>query len=153
LVSGSGHALSKPVTPEVPGLARFRGKTFHSSRWDHAFSLANKRVAVIGTGASAIQIVPSIAPIVAKLHVFQRTAPWGLPKPAGAISERRRRWFRRIPLLQRLARFWIYWRHEGFAIGFVHRPRWLEMLGRFVRRHVEANVPDPVLRAKVMPNY
>src|SRR5579883_1861327 len=71
LVAGCGP-LNRPATPDIPGLDSFAGKTFHSARWDHSFALDGKRVAVVGTGASAIQIVPAIAPIVDRLHVFQR---------------------------------------------------------------------------------
>ena len=84
LVPGCGP-LSRPQLPDIPGLASFEGKTFHSARWDHSFDLGGKSVAVVGTGASAIQIVPSIAPEVGKLFVYQRTPPWLMPKPDGPI--------------------------------------------------------------------
>jgi len=79
VVSGTGP-LNKPDTPELPGLERFTGHVFHSSHWDHGYDLGGKRVAVIGTGASAIQIVPAIASRVAQLHLFQRTPPWVMPR-------------------------------------------------------------------------
>ncbi|MFI5302879.1 MAG: flavin-containing monooxygenase, partial [Polyangiales bacterium] len=153
VVSGSGHALSRPVLPDIPGLKSFEGKLFHSARWDHSFSLEGKTVAVIGTGASAIQIVPSIAPKVGRLHLFQRTAPWIVPKPDRAITAREQARFRRVPLLQRLARQSIYLRREAFALGFVVEPRILKIGEHFVRRYLAANVKDPALRAKLTPSY
>ena len=92
---------------------------FHSARWDDAYPLEGKNVAVVGTGASAIQIVPAIAPRVKKLSVFQRTAPWILPKPDGAIPAWKRAVFRRVPFAQKLARRRIYWTRELMAVGFV----------------------------------
>ena len=97
LVSGTG-ALSEPSIPDLPGLADFQGATFHSAQWDHDYDLEGKRVAVIGTGASAIQFVPSIQPEVAKLHLFQRTPPWVLPHNDRPITAGERRAYRRLPL-------------------------------------------------------
>ena len=96
-------ALSEPVVPDLPGLASFEGRTFHSARWDHTFDLEGRRVAVIGTGASAVQFIPEIQPKVAKLLLFQRTPAWVLPRPEGKIGAWQRRLFRRFPFLQRLA--------------------------------------------------
>ena len=101
VVSACG-GLSRPAWPDIPGLRVFGGKTFHSARWDDSADLDGKTVAVIGTGASAIQIVPAIAPKVGRLHLFQRTPPWILPKWDRAIAPREREWFSRVPLLQRL---------------------------------------------------
>ncbi|MBV8295391.1 MAG: NAD(P)/FAD-dependent oxidoreductase, partial [Acidimicrobiia bacterium] len=88
---GANGALSEPATPDIPGLDRFQGPAFHSARWDQTRSLTGERVAVVGTGASAIQIVPSIQPDVAQLHVFQRTPPWVLPHSGRPISGVERR--------------------------------------------------------------
>src|SRR5215208_3795996 len=107
LVMASG-ALSEPRVPELPGLGGFKGKSFHSARWDHSYDLRAKRVAVIGTGASAVQFVPEIQPLVSRLHVFQRTPPWVMPRTERAFTERERRLFRRFPLLQRAERAAIY---------------------------------------------
>src|SRR5581483_2179975 len=93
LVAGVG-ALSDPAIPALPGIERFQGRAFHSARWDHSYELAGKRVAVIGTGASAIQFVPQIQPKVAQLSLFQRTPPWVLPRGDRAIPERTRRLLR-----------------------------------------------------------
>lgn len=103
VVSGMG-GLSTPAYPRLDGLENFQGKVFHSQQWDHDYDLKGKRVAVIGTGASAIQFVPEIQPLVAALDLYQRTPPWILPKPDRAISETERRRFRRFPLVQKLWR-------------------------------------------------
>src|SRR5687768_4956537 len=87
LVMASG-ALSEPRVPDLPGLADFKGRSFHSARWDHSYDLKGKRVAVIGTGASAIQFIPEIQPLVERLHVFQRTPPWVMPRTDRPYSER-----------------------------------------------------------------
>ncbi len=152
LIAACG-GLSKPATPDILGLDSFQGKMFHSARWDHSYSLSGKRVAVIGTGASAIQIVPSIAPQVGQLAVYQRTPPWIMPKRDHAISESQRSRFARIPAVQLAARSLIYLTHELMAFGFVVEPRILELLSRLVRKFLEKSIPDPKLRAKLSPNY
>ncbi len=152
LITACG-GLSKPATPEILGLDSFRGKMFHSARWDHSYSLSGKRVAVIGTGASAIQIVPSIAPQVAKLAVFQRTPPWIMPKRDHAITEVQQHRFARHPAVQRAARSLIYLAHELLALGFVIEPKILEMISRLVRKFLQKSIPDPELREKLTPHY
>jgi cation diffusion facilitator CzcD-associated flavoprotein CzcO len=152
LVPGCGP-LSRPSLPDIPGLASFQGTMFHSARWDDAFPLDGKNVAVVGTGASAIQIVPAIAPRVKKLSVFQRTPPWILPKPDGAIPAWKRAVFRKVPLAQTLARRRIYWTRELMAVGFVVDPRILKALSRLARLNLRKHVKDPVLREKLTPGY
>lgn len=152
VISGCG-GLSKPQMPDIPGLETFRGEIFHSARWDDRAELSGKTVAVIGTGASAIQIVPSIAPIVGKLEVYQRTPPWILPKQDRGIGEREQEWFARVPALQKLARAGQWLRHELTAAGFVADPRIMKVLGRLGERYLEKSVPDPVLREKLKPSY
>jgi len=152
IILGCGF-LSRPAFPQVPGLGSFQGPVFHSSRWNHDVSLEGKTVGVIGTGASAIQIVPSIAPQVGRLHLFQRTPPWILPKPDRDMTPREKDRFRRIPALQRLMRYAIYWRAELFALGFVVNPRMMRFGEHMARRFLEESVPDPDLRAKLTPNY
>ena len=151
LVSAAGP-LVEPKLPDFPGLERFQGPAFHSARWDHSASLKGKRVAAIGTGASAIQFVPKIAPDVARLHVFQRTPPWVMPHSARPITRTERRLFRLIPPLQRLVRGGIYTAREFLVLGFVKRPRALQLLERVSRRHMERSLP-PELIAKTTPNY
>jgi cation diffusion facilitator CzcD-associated flavoprotein CzcO len=152
LITATG-GLSRPAYPSIAGLERFAGPKFHSARWDHSFPLDGKTVAVIGTGASAIQIVPAIAPRVARLDVYQRTPPWILPKRDRDVPPRARAMFRRVPALQRLARLGQYWRHELLALGFVGDPRLLEWASRLALRYLEASVPDRELRARLTPSY
>ncbi len=152
LISAAG-ALSDPKIPALEGLERFQGRTFHSARWDHGYDVAGKRIAVVGTGASAIQFVPAIAPAVAQLHVFQRTAPWVLPHSDRAISSRERRLYRRFPLLQRLVRGGVYSARELLVLGFVKEPKLMKAVERLARAQMRHQVPDRALRARVEPGY
>jgi cation diffusion facilitator CzcD-associated flavoprotein CzcO len=152
VVSGCGP-LSRPKLPDIPGLGSFEGKTFHSARWDHAFPLEGKTVAVVGTGASAVQIVPEIAPKVGKLFVYQRTAPWVMPKPDGPIPHWKRRLYARVPAAQNAARQGIYWSREMLALGFVVEPRIMKLGERLARRFLARSVADPALRARLTPSY
>ena len=153
VISASGHALSRPVFPDIAGRESFAGKSMHSAEWDHGFALEGKTVAVIGTGASAIQIVPAIAPKVGHLLVYQRTAPWILPKPDPELSSWKKTLYRRMPFLQLLARDLIYWKREFTAAGFVLDPRIMKFAGRMAMRHMKASVSDPALREKLTPRY
>jgi cation diffusion facilitator CzcD-associated flavoprotein CzcO len=145
-------ALAEPVIPDLPGLATFKGARFHSARWDHSFDLAGKRVAVIGTGASAIQFVPAIQPTVAHMTVFQRTPPWLLPRNDHEIAARRRRLFAAIPSLQRLARARIYLQFESLILAFQH-PVLMRLVEQRARKHLQAQVADPEPRRKLTPSY
>src|SRR5829696_6327660 len=152
LISAAG-ALSDPKTPEIGGLDSFKGRMFHSARWDHTYDVTGKRVAVIGTGASAIQFVPAIAPKVERMHVFQRTAPWIMPHTDRPISARERRLYRRFPLLQRLVRGGVYSARELLVLGFVKEPRLMKVVERLARKHMDSQISDPELRRKVEPGY
>ncbi|HEX8067259.1 MAG TPA: NAD(P)/FAD-dependent oxidoreductase [Thermoleophilaceae bacterium] len=152
LVSAMGP-LTEPKLPDVPGIETFEGRTFHSARWDHDYDLRGKRVASIGTGASAIQYVPAIQPKVEQLHVFQRTAPWIVPHTNRPITGIERRVFRALPALQRLVRGGVYTAREALVLGFVKRPRAMRLLQRVARRHMETQVSDPELLEKVTPDY
>ena len=145
--------LTRPAYPDIPGIERFRGETFHSQQWDHDCDLSGKRVAVIGTGASAIQFVPQIAPDVQRLHLFQRTPPWIMPKPDHPIGRRMRERFRRRPGRQRFLRRFIYWFLEARVLGFVVSPRLMKLMEHQARRHLRRQVPDPELRGKLTPDY
>ncbi|TKC87332.1 NAD(P)/FAD-dependent oxidoreductase [Trinickia terrae] len=153
IVIAASGALSRPAMPRIPGIERFRGKLFHSARWDHDYPLEGKTVAVIGTGASAIQFVPKIQPLVARLHLFQRTAPWIMPKRDPIVTERMRRLFKRLPFTQRLMRAALYWQHESRALAFVAHPKLMTWPMKFSLGYLERRVPDPLLRAKLTPNY
>jgi cation diffusion facilitator CzcD-associated flavoprotein CzcO len=151
LVTAAG-ALSDPVIPDLPGVDRFQGRAFHSARWDHEVDLRGKRVAVIGTGASAIQFVPEIQPRVARLHVFQRTPPWILPRHQRELRVAERRFFRRVPAAQRAVRGAIYLAREAFVLAF-RNPRAMRMAQHVALRHLRKSVPDPALRKKLTPEW
>jgi cation diffusion facilitator CzcD-associated flavoprotein CzcO len=144
--------LSEPKVPALPGLDGFEGTVFHSARWDHQHDLTGRQVAVVGTGASAIQFLPEIQPRAGRLRIFQRTAPWVLPRRDRALTRAERWLFRAVPATQRLARWWIYWTREGFTAAFLH-PRLMRLPQRLALRHLRAAVPDPELRARLTPDY
>jgi cation diffusion facilitator CzcD-associated flavoprotein CzcO len=152
LVAGAGP-LFEPKTPDLPGLERFQGHTFHSARWDHSYDLKGKRVATIGTGASAIQFVPEIAPQVERLTVFQRTAPWIMPHTARRTTRLERTLYRRFPALQKLSRGGIYAARELLVLGFVKEPRLMKLLERIPKAHMRRQISDPELLEKVTPDY
>ncbi|RKP45212.1 flavin-containing monooxygenase [Trinickia fusca] len=152
LISGMG-GLSRASVPEIEGLSTFAGKTFHSQQWDHGYALAGKRVGVIGTGASAIQFVPQIAPHVAHLALFQRTPPWIMPKPDRAISTAERWLFEHLPFTQRLARTGLYWLLESRALGFSVHPGIMKALQKLALRHLHRQIPDAMLRGILTPGY
>jgi cation diffusion facilitator CzcD-associated flavoprotein CzcO len=151
LVSATGP-WSEPVIPDLPGLESFEGSVFHSSRWDHAHSLQGAHVAVIGTGASAVQFLPHIRRSAERVTVFQRTAQWVLPKPDRAITAVERHLFRRFPLLQRALRNAIYYGSE--LAGFAERNPWA-MAGfqRIARSHLHRQVSDLGLRRALTPDH
>jgi len=148
----AGGPLSSPVIPDLPGLSSFDGPTFHSARWNHDLDLSGRQVAVIGTGASAVQFVPRIAPAVAGLRLFQRTAPWVVPRRDRDFSARERRAFLRVPALRRLARAGVYWGREMAALGFLHPPM-MRLAERQARRHLDTSIADPALRRALTPAY
>ncbi|UCP00001.1 NAD(P)/FAD-dependent oxidoreductase [Metapseudomonas lalkuanensis] len=152
VVSGMG-ALSTPSIPPLNGLSNFKGETFHSQQWNHDYDLTGKRVAVVGTGASSIQFVPQIQKQVAQLDLYQRTAPWIMPKPDRAISEGERSRFKRFPFLQQLWRGAIYTVLESRVIGFALTPKVMKLAEWVARGYIKRKIKDPVLRAKVTPDY
>jgi cation diffusion facilitator CzcD-associated flavoprotein CzcO len=145
--------LAEPSLPDIPGLGSFAGAAFHSARWRHDYDVAGKRIAVIGTGASAIQFVPEIRKTAAQVTVFQRTPPWVLPHSNRRITGFERMLYRRVPALQRVPRAFVYWSRELFVTGLLRNSRMLARLEAVARRHLERQVRDPELRAKVMPDY
>ncbi|MGW3995987.1 flavin-containing monooxygenase [Amycolatopsis sp. NPDC004772] len=152
LVAGVG-ALHLPMIPELPGIERFEGPAYHSARWRHDVDLAGKKVAVIGTGASAVQFVPKIAPEVAELTLFQRTPPWIMPKADHEMSGRTRALFKAVPPAQRAYRTLLYWLLEARAVGF-NGQSWVMKLGqRIAKRNIHRAIEDPQLRRKVTPDY
>ncbi|WP_370946112.1 flavin-containing monooxygenase [Amycolatopsis sp. cg5] len=152
LVAGVG-ALHIPNIPALPGIERFKGHSFHSATWDHGYDLHGKRVAVVGTGASAIQFVPEIVGDVSELHLYQRTPPWVLPRGNGRIKESTQRLFERVPLVRKAYRNAVYWTAESLAVGFNGHPGILKVGEYFGKRHIAKQIADPELRRKVTPNY
>jgi cation diffusion facilitator CzcD-associated flavoprotein CzcO len=152
VVAGTG-GLSEPAIPDLPGLGRFGGPVFHSARWDHSVDLAGKRVAVVGTGASAIQFVPEIQPQVERLHLFQRTPAWIMPHTDRPTTRLERALYRRFPAVQRLIRSAVYWARETFVLGFSYDRRIMRVPQGIARRHLHRQIADPGLRAKLTPDY
>ncbi|HXL98518.1 MAG TPA: NAD(P)/FAD-dependent oxidoreductase [Rhizomicrobium sp.] len=152
VVSGIG-ALHLPAFPKIKGLETFAGRAFHSSDWDESYDLAGKRVAVIGTGASAIQIVPNIAGKVKELSLFQRTPSWIVPRMDRAFSDKTKSRFRRFPRLQRALRHVIYLALESRALGFISRPGMLKAGEKMARDYIARSIPDPAMRQKLTPDY
>lgn len=152
LITGSG-GLSEPRLPDIDGIEDFAGEVFHSARWDHDVDLAGKRVAVIGTGASSIQIVPEIAEVVGHLDVYQRTAPWVIPRNDRRYTRLERLLFRHVPAVQRAYRTATYWARESYVPAFTWRPRLATPARRAALLNIARGIPDPDLRARVTPDY
>jgi cation diffusion facilitator CzcD-associated flavoprotein CzcO len=145
--------FTKPALPDIAGLASFRGPMFHSMQWRHDVDLRGRRVAVIGTGASAVQFVPEVAKLASQLTVFQRTPPWVLPRPDKPYGALRRRLQRALPLAQRLARWGVYWRNELLAFGFLGNRLAQRAARALALAHLRRAVPDAALRALLTPDY
>lgn len=152
VILASTGALSEPIIPNLPGRERFAGKAFHSAHWDHSHSLAGRRVAVVGTGASAIQIIPEIQAKVGKLLVFQRTPAWVIPRFDREFGPRQRQLFATLPITQKLLRASLYLRHESMLIGF-RNPGIMKLIERRVIDYLEHMVPDPELRRRLTPKF
>jgi cation diffusion facilitator CzcD-associated flavoprotein CzcO len=152
LVTACG-VLNKPQLPNLPGLETFAGPAFHSAQWRHDVDLNGKRVGVIGTGASAVQIVPEIAPRVASLTLFQRSAPYVIPKPDRPYGARERKLYRKLPFLLRASRALTYAVHEVRFVAFGYVRAAIEPSRRIFEKMLERQVPDPELRRKLTPDY
>jgi cation diffusion facilitator CzcD-associated flavoprotein CzcO len=152
VVLGNGP-LAEPAIPDLPGLDTFRGTTFHSAAWRADHDLTGERVAVIGTGASAIQFLPEIQPTAGSITLFQRTPPWVLPHRNRRITGAERALYRRVPAVQRFVRGLVYWMRELFVSGLLRNAKSLEKVEALAHKHLAAQVPDAELRAKVTPDY
>jgi cation diffusion facilitator CzcD-associated flavoprotein CzcO len=144
---------SRPRTPSFPGMDSFEGTILHSAQWDASVDLKGKRVAVIGTGASAIQIVPNIAPEVAEVRVFQRSPAWIVPRGERKISRLERGLFRAFPLLQHLERQRVYWFMELVGLAFQGNPLLSRVLKSMALKKLKKEVRDPELRRRLTPTY
>jgi cation diffusion facilitator CzcD-associated flavoprotein CzcO len=152
VVSGLG-ALHTPRIPKLSGIESFTGSSFHSARWDHSVDLTGKKVAVIGTGASAVQFVPIIAEQVGELQLYQRSPAWVLPRRNWAIPKFIQQLFATVPLTRSIFRYLTYWFGESVALGVhgygnLHKP-----LEWAAKANIRSNIKDPTLAAKLTPDY
>lgn len=145
--------LSNSSFPRMEGLDTFEGHKIHSARWDHGYDFTGKRVAVIGTGASAIQIVPELVKRAAHVKVFQRTPGWILPRPDYASSDAAKRLFRRYPATQSALREALYWVHESMAAGVVWTTPLTRAFEAVARAFLRSQVKDRWLRRQLTPDY
>ncbi len=152
LIMGTG-GLSRPQMPAIKGIESFAGELFHTARWRHDISLEGKRIGIIGTGASAIQIVPEIADKVGHLSIFQRTPPWLIFKPDFPVPQWRRRLRAKLPILQKLNRVYTYTWHESWAVAFTRFPAMLKIVQLLAKGFMSLNIRDKVLRNKLKPDY
>jgi cation diffusion facilitator CzcD-associated flavoprotein CzcO len=151
VIAGAGP-LHEPNIPDIPGIDTFEGKVFHSARWDHDYDLTGRKVAVVGTGSSAIQFVPKIQPQVEKLHLFQRTAPWVLPKLDRRIPKGEKALFRRFPRAQKAARNMIYMTLELVQLA-QRRPKVMQRIQKVMLLHLKRQVKDPEMQRALTPNF
>jgi cation diffusion facilitator CzcD-associated flavoprotein CzcO len=152
-VFGALGPLHRWSVPKIPGIESFRGKLFHSARWDHGFDPRGKRVATVGAGASAIQFIPELVKDVARLCSFQRTPAWVLPREEGPYRELTKQLFEKAPALSWVHRARIFAGHELRTLGFAYDPRVLRLAERLARRNLERSVQDPKLREILTPSY
>ena len=152
LLSGAG-GLSEPKLPDIEGIETFQGEVFHSAQWDHSVDLTGKRVAVIGTGASAIQIVPELQEVVGHLDLYQRTAPYVLPRHDRRYSALEKAALKHVPGLQKLYRTAIYWGRETYVPAFTLQPKIAAPAKKMALDNLRKAVADPVLREKLTPTF
>lgn len=152
LISACG-GLTEPLTPEITGAGEFTGTAMHTARWDHSVDLTGKRVAVVGTGASAIQVIPAIAPIARQVVVLQRTPPWVMPRRDRVVPEWYRSALGALPPFHRAMRGLSSWAREVQLLSFTRQGTFRRMGERIARRHLEAHVSDPELRERIRPRY
>ncbi|HEX4338399.1 MAG TPA: NAD(P)/FAD-dependent oxidoreductase [Polyangiaceae bacterium] len=152
VVTATGQ-LNRPMHPDIPGLSEFRGPVFHSAEWKYDHDLRGERVALIGSGASAVQIVPSIAGLTLRLHVFQRTPSWVIPKADYVYPAAVRAAFRRVPGLLKLNRYLMYWLLEPRFAAFSSGSRLSAWFEKQVRKYMEEQIPDPSMQKKLIPDY
>jgi cation diffusion facilitator CzcD-associated flavoprotein CzcO len=153
VVVAAAGPLCDPKMPDIPGLGSFPGQVFHSARWDHSCELRGKRIAVIGTGASAIQLVPQVQRVADRLTLFQRTPPWVLPRMDRRITGIERWLHTRVPATRALRRAALWGVRELQVGTFTRRPGLLVPVERLATRHLRRAVKDPALRARLTPDY
>lgn len=152
LVAATGP-LSEPAVPDIKGASSFRGQTWHSAEWRHDVDLAGKRVAVVGTGASAIQFVPHVQQEAGHLTLFQRTATWIMPRRDRRFASWEKWLHRLVPGVQRLRRTATYASLESRIVGFTRWPGLLRLAEKVALRHLHSQIADPEVRAKLTPDF
>jgi len=152
LINSSG-SLSQPSIPNIKGKEKFKGKWFHTSRWDHSFDYTNKKVAVIGTGASSVQVVPAIASKVKELFVFQRTAHWVLPRPDRILSKQEQKFIHSSKWITNLYREFIFWKLESRMLAFKGNKLLIKLFQKKAEYFLKKKVPDNELRKKLTPDF
>ncbi len=152
-VVGGFGGLNRPSFPDIDGLEKFGGPVFHSAQWDHSVPLEGKRIGVIGTGASAIQVIPQVAKVAAEVTVFQRTAPWVVPKIDRRIPAWEQALYAHVPLTQKLVRGAIFAITEGVGVAITRAPALMKIGELWARRHMRRAIADPELREAVEPAY
>jgi cation diffusion facilitator CzcD-associated flavoprotein CzcO len=152
LITATGQ-LNQPAYPPLKGIDAFHGPHFHSARWDHSVDLRGKTVAVVGTGASAIQFVPEVTKVAGKLMLFQRSAAYVISKPDRAYSKLEHRILEKWPLTHTLDRARIYVANEARVLGFTSFQKAMELYKWLFRRQLTSQIEDPALREKLTPDY
>lgn len=145
--------LANASFPKIRGIENFKGKKIHSAQWDHEYDFTGKRVAVIGTGASAIQIIPELVKKVDKLKVFQRTPAWVMPRPDFSTSELSKKLFAKLPFTQKAIREALYWTHESMALAVIWSSPVTRLGERLGQAFLKSQVPDPWMRRQLKPDY
>ncbi|CAF1025765.1 unnamed protein product [Didymodactylos carnosus] len=153
LVGGYGPLSNAKYPDNIEGIRTFQGDQFHSANWDTSYLLDKKRVAVIGTGASAIQIVPEIQKQVKQLFVFQRTPGWIVPREDRKVTEFEKKIFAYFPWIQKLVRGCLYWTYETTVLSFVYRWPLRHVLQMLMKYNLYSQVKDPELRKKLTPKF
>jgi len=153
IVINASGSLSQPLIPAIPGLEEFKGKTFHTSRWDHKYDYTNKKVGIIGTGASAVQVVSAIAPKVNKLFVFQRTPHWVLPRPDRSLKMWERAFIHSSSFTRLMFREWMYWKLEARMLAFKGNRALIKIFQARALKYLKKQVPDKELRKKLTPDF
>ncbi|WP_418057966.1 flavin-containing monooxygenase [Pimelobacter simplex] len=152
IVAGAG-GLSEPRLPEIEGIDGFQGEIFHSARWDHDVDLAGKRIAVIGTGASAVQLVPELQKIAGHVDVYQRTPNWIIPRNEREFSALEKTVFAKVPGAQRALRSLVYTTLEARVPAFARFPQLMKAVEGQGKKNIAKGIKDPELRKKVTPDY
>ncbi|MFW0791515.1 flavin-containing monooxygenase [Gordonia sp. CPCC 205333] len=145
--------LANASFPDIRGIEEYAGHKIHSARWDHDYDFTDKKVAVVGTGASAVQIVPELVKTAKSVKVFQRTPGWVLPRVNLSITESTKERYRKTPLTQRLARSAWFWGHESVALGVVWNTPLTRVVEAVSKLHLRSQVSDPWLRRQLTPDF